>query len=126
VILGTGVDLCEVPRIRNAMERFGERFLKRCFTAREIAYCQSKANVAERFAARFAAKEAAMKALGTGLSRGVSWQHLEVSHAPGGRPLLKLSGRAADIAQGLGVERSHLSLTHTAEQAVAFVILEKD
>jgi len=108
------------------MERFGERFLKRCFTSREIAYCQSKANAAERFAARFAAKEAAMKALGTGLSRGLSWQHLEVDHAPGGRPVLKLSGRAAEIARALGVERSHLSITHTAEQAMAFVILEKD
>ncbi|GAC1644637.1 MAG: holo-[acyl-carrier-protein] synthase [Acidobacteriaceae bacterium] len=124
MIVGTGIDLCEVPRILASIERFGDRFLRRCFTPSEIAYCQSKANSAERFAARFAAKEAAMKALGTGFSGGVSWQHFNVAHAPGGRPILILTGRAAEIAAKVGVSRIHLSLTHTAEQGMAFVVFE--
>lgn len=124
VILGTGVDLCEVARIRQSIARFGDRFLHRCFTPSEIAYCRSKANSEERFAARFAAKEAAMKALGTGLSRGLSWQHFEVGHAPGGRPTMNFSGRAAEIASRMNVARVDLSLTHTAEHGMAFVILE--
>ncbi|HEY0564658.1 MAG TPA: holo-ACP synthase [Terriglobales bacterium] len=124
MIVGIGTDICEVQRIRQAIARFGDRFLRRCFTPHEIAYCQSKANSVERFAARFAAKEAAMKAIGTGLSRGVSWQDFNVGRAPGGRPVLELSGRAAQIATGLGTIRTHLSITHVPEQAVAFVILE--
>jgi holo-[acyl-carrier protein] synthase len=124
MIVGTGIDICEVHRIRESIERFGDRFLRRCFTAREIAYCQSKANFAERFAARFAAKEAAMKALGTGLSQGISWQHLEVGHAPGGRPTLLLTERAAEIAKRLAANHTHLSLTHVRDQAVAMVVLE--
>ncbi|MEO8726981.1 MAG: holo-ACP synthase [Acidobacteriaceae bacterium] len=124
MILGTGTDICEVHRIRKSIERFGERFLMRCFTPREIAYCRSKANSAERFAARFAAKEAGMKALGTGLNRGVSWQQVEVLHAAGGRPILRYAGRAAEVAAQLGAKHIHLSLTHTQEHALAFVILE--
>lgn len=124
MIVGTGTDICEVHRIRKSIERFGDRFLARCFTAAEIAYCRSKANFAERFAARFAAKEAAMKAIGTGLGRGVSWQHIEVGHAPGGRPILRYTGRAAEIAIQMGARHIHLSLTHTQEHALAFVVLE--
>ncbi len=123
-IVGTGVDLCEVERIRAVMQRFGERFLERCFTAGEIAYCRRKANAAERFAARFAAKEAAAKALGTGLGRGIGWRQMEVGRAPGGRPLLLLHGRAGEIARELGVGRCHVSLSHTAEMAIAYVVLE--
>lgn len=125
-IVGIGVDICEVGRIRDAIARFGDRFLKRCFTAAEIAYCRSKANAAERFAARFAAKEAATKALGTGLSRGIGWQHLEIGRAPGGRPLLLLHGRAAEIAVEIGAARIHVSISHTAEQAIAYVIAEDE
>lgn len=124
MIVGTGTDICEVHRIRKSIERFGDRFLARCFTPSEIAYCRSKANSAERFAARFAAKEAAMKAIGTGLSRGVSWRHMEVVHAPGGRPLLLYTGRAAEIATQMGATHINLSLTHTQEHALAFVVLE--
>ena len=92
MIIGTGVDICEVPRIAESIARFGDRFLHRVFTEREIRYCRSKKNSVERFAARFAAKEAAMKALGTGASRGVTWKSIEVGHAPGGRPILHLAG----------------------------------
>ena len=126
MIVGTGVDISEVSRIAQSISRFGERFLRRCFTPAEIAYCLSKANSAERFAARFAAKEAAMKAIGTGLSRGVSWQDFEVGHAPGGRPQLRLSGRAAEFAARLRATRTHLSLSHGKDQAIAFVVLESE
>ena len=123
-IVGTGVDICEVQRVREAIDRFGERFLKRVFTEAEREYCESKRNRIERYAARFAAKEAAMKAIGTGLRRGVSWQDFEVGREPGGRPTILVKGKAAEFAAKLGVKRSALSITHTKEQALAQVILE--
>jgi holo-[acyl-carrier protein] synthase len=124
MIVGTGVDIAEVARIRQALERHGERFLKRVFTPEEVRYCTGKANAAERLAARFAAKEAGMKAIGTGWRRGVTWKDIEVLRQPGQRPQLRFSGRAAEIAQALGCKTTHLSLSHTAEQAIAHVILE--
>jgi holo-[acyl-carrier protein] synthase len=124
MIVGTGLDITEVPRIAASIERFGGRFLRRVFTAGEIRYCESKANRAERYAARFAAKEAAMKALGTGWSRGVRWRDIEVSREPGGRPTLLFHGKAAEFAAKLGTARVALSLSHTTEQAIAQVILE--
>lgn len=124
MIVGTGVDICEVPRIAASIARFGDRFLEKVFTPAEIRYCQSKKNSVERFAARFAAKEAAMKALGTGASRGVTWTGIEVGHARGGRPVLLLHGRTAQIAAQLGVTRISLSLTHGEANAMAMVIFE--
>ena len=126
MIVGTGVDIAEVGRIRAAVERHGERFLKRVFTPAEVRYCMGKANAAERLAARFAAKEAGMKAIGTGLSHGVTWQSVEVVRFPGQRPTLAFSGKAAEIATRMGCKRAHLSLSHTADQAIAHVILEGD
>jgi holo-[acyl-carrier protein] synthase len=123
-IVGTGVDICEVARVRDAIERFGERFLKRVFTAAEREYCESKRNRIERYAARFAAKEAAMKAIGTGLRRGVTWQDFEVGREPGGRPTMIFRGKGAEFSAKLGVKRAALSITHTTEQALAQVILE--
>jgi len=102
----------------------GARLRDRVFTPAEIAYSESKANRWERYAARFAAKEAGMKALGTGWRDGLAWQDLEVSNLPSGRPTLKLHGKAAEIASRLGVRNVSLSLTHTAQQAMAIVILE--
>lgn len=125
MIVGSGVDLCEVGRIRKAIiSSHGERFVERVFTEREIAYAERKANRYERYAARFAAKEAGMKALGTGWRGGLSWRDLEVANLASGRPTLKLHGKAAEIAKRLGVANIALSLTHTAEQAMAMVILE--
>jgi holo-[acyl-carrier protein] synthase len=124
VILGSGVDLCEVPRIEAAVARYGVRFLERIFTAREIAYADRKANRFERYAARFAAKEAGMKALGTGWHGGIAWRDFEVINLPSGRPTLNFHGRAAEVAAKLGVRSVALSLTHTKEQALAMVILE--
>jgi holo-[acyl-carrier protein] synthase len=124
MIVGTGIDIAEVPRIARAIERFGDRFVQRIFTAGEIRYCDSKANRMERYAARFAAKEAAMKALGTGWNRGVRWRDCEVTRLPGGRPTISFHGVAAEFAARLGVKNAALSISHTAEQAFAQVILE--
>jgi holo-[acyl-carrier protein] synthase len=124
LILGTGIDLIETARIRRAIERHGRRFLERVYTAGEIAYVERKANAAERYAARFAAKEAGMKAIGTGWRRGVRWRDFEVANLSSGKPELKLHGRAAEIARTLGVRRATLSMTHTKDSAMAFVILE--
>ena len=124
MIVGTGVDLAEVPRIRASAERFGARFIERIFTPAEIAYVERKANKYERYAARFAAKEAGMKAIGTGWKRGVRWQDFEVANLPSGKPTLRLHGVAAEFAARLHVRTISLSLTHTAEMAMAHVILE--
>lgn len=124
MIVGTGVDLAEVDRIRAAIERFGRRFIERVYTPGEIAYVERKANRYERYAARFAAKEAGMKAIGTGWKRGVRWLDFEVANLPTGKPTLRFHGKAAGFAERLGVRSVALSLTHTSGMALAHVILE--
>ena len=124
MIIGSGIDVIEIERIQHSVDRFGQRFLDRVYRNGEQAYCLRKKNSAESFAARFAAKEAAAKALGTGMSHGVSWLEIEVVREPSGRPTLRFHGRAEEIAQRLGVNRASLSLTHTAQLAVASVVLE--
>lgn len=124
MILGSGIDLVEIARIQQSLERFGQRFLNRVYTDAEQAYCLRKRKAAESLAARFAAKEAGAKALGTGISRGVNWLEIEVIREPGGRPALRFLGRAAEIAEQLGVAHAALSLTHTNDLAMASVVLE--
>ena len=124
MIIGMGIDVEEVERVKGAMERQGERFLKRIFTVKERAYCELFKNKYERFAGRFAVKEAAMKALGTGWSRGVRWVDIEVVRQRGGRPMLELKGEARKIADKLGVKHIAVSITHTWKQAMAQVIFE--
>jgi holo-[acyl-carrier protein] synthase len=124
MIVGTGIDLAEVPRIKASIERFGAKFIGRIYTPAEIEYVERKANKYERYAARFAAKEAGMKAIGTGWKRGVRWQDFEVVNLPSGKPTLKFHGVAAEFARKLGVRNVALSLTHTAELGMAHVILE--
>jgi len=124
MIIGVGTDLAEVARIRQSIAHFGDRFLNRIYTNGERAYCLSKANSAERFAARFAAKEAGMKAIGTGWRMGVTWKDFEVVNEPSGRPTLRLMGTASKIAESIGTARIVISLTHTSEMAFAVVILE--
>jgi holo-[acyl-carrier protein] synthase len=124
VIVGLGVDISEVDRIREAMARHGQRFLERVFTPAEIAYCNRHRDRAERFAGRFAAKEAAMKALGTGWSNGVRWVDIEVTRLPSGQPTLSLHGAARAIGERLGLRRASLSITHSGNTAFAQVIFE--
>lgn len=124
MIVGTGIDMVEIGRIQNSMDRYGKRLLDRVYTAAEQAYCLRKRNAAESLAARFAAKEAGAKALGTGISQGVSWLEIEVVRAPGSRPTLRFHGRAAQVAVRLGVAQAALSISHTADLAIASVVLE--
>jgi holo-[acyl-carrier protein] synthase len=124
MIVGTGVDLAEVPRIKASIERFGDKFIHRIYTPLEIAYVERKANKFERYAARFAAKEAGMKAIGTGWRRGVTWQDFEVANLPSGKPTLRFHGVAAEVVAQLKVRNVSLSITHTGELGMAHVILE--
>jgi holo-[acyl-carrier protein] synthase len=121
-IVGTGIDATEIRRIAESIERWGDRFVDRVFTAGEIAYCRGKRDFASSFAARFAAKEAAMKALGTGHSRGVFWTGIEVvrRHGP---PTLQFHGGAAKRFAELGASGSFLTITHSQELAIAQVLL---
>jgi holo-[acyl-carrier protein] synthase len=125
MILGVGVDITEVARIRAALEnpRTGARFRARVFTPGEAAYCVKRRNGYESFAARFAAKEAMMKAIGGAVGRGVGWREIEVVRGDGA-PTIHLHGRAQACAEALGIRRIHLSLSHTAELAIAYVVAE--
>jgi holo-[acyl-carrier protein] synthase len=124
LIVGLGVDITEVERIQGAIERQGERLLRRIYTPAEIAYCELFRNKFERYAGRFAVKEAAMKALGTGWSHGVRWVDIEVVREKGGRPVLVLAGEAKKIAERMGVKNIAITITHTENQALAQVIFE--
>lgn len=122
-VYSIGVDMAEVARLREMIDRHGDRFLKRVFTENEIAYCRQKATYAQNFAARFAAKEAVFKAAGTGLVVGMNWRDVEVVNDSRGRPLVRLSGTTADMLKG---KKIHLSLSHTAQTAIAMVIVEDE
>jgi len=126
-IAGTGIDVIEVERIERALTRpaTGERFRARVFTPGEINYCESRGRPRyQSYAARFAAKEATMKAMGTGWNRNVGWSEIEVVRERGKAPTIALSGKAAAFAQRKQITRFHLSITHTAAQAIAHVIAE--
>ena len=122
MILGIGMDLCEVDRIRALLDKDKERFVRRVYQEREIAYCDARRRPEIHYAARFAAKEAFLKAIGVGWRLG--WKQLEVARGPSGKPDLLLSGKAAEIVARRGVRVMHLTLTHTAEMAAAVVVLE--
>ena len=123
-IKGHGVDIVEIARIGEMLALHPERFVAKCFTPGEVAYCGQGATRVERFAARFAAKEATLKALGTGWRDGIAWTDIEIASELSGRPTLGVSGEAAKIAAGLGVTRWHISLSHSKSHAIASVIAE--
>ena len=124
-IVGIGIDATEIDRIAESIERWGDRFVSRVFTAGEVAYCRRRRDFASSFAARFAAKEAAMKALGTGHSRGVFWTGIEVvrRHGP---PQLHFHGGAAKRLAEIGATGSLLTITHSRELAIAHVLLIRE
>ena len=121
-MLVSGVDIVEIPRVGRVAERYGRRFLDRVYTEREQAYCRGRA---PQLATRFAAKEAVMKALGTGV-RGVPWKDVEVVRQRGRAPAIELHGAAAARAASMGIERMAVSLSHSRDMAVAFVVAESD
>jgi len=125
-VCGIGVDVIQVSRLVQSLERFGERMEKRLFTSGERDYCRTHKDPLPHLAARFAAKEAASKALGTGMSGGVGWTQIEVLQ-PGGRvPELRFSGVALERYRAMGCTRSHLTLSHDGGLAIACVVLEAD
>jgi len=123
MVIGTGIDIIEISRIQEAIDRNGELFLRRIFTPLEQAYCQARHLSATHYAGRFAAKEAAFKALGTGWAGKIRWVDVEVQ-ASSGPPQLKFSGAAADRFQLLGATKAHLSISHSRDYAVAMVVFE--
>lgn len=122
MIAGIGIDLVEVRRIQNLLERWGERFLQKLFTDNEIKSCQAKVNQFECLAARFAAKEALAKALGHGWCRHFSWTDVEITNDVAGKPIFKISGKTKKLVEGANI---FLSLSHVKSQAVAFVVVER-
>jgi holo-[acyl-carrier protein] synthase len=121
-IIAIGIDATEIDRVRDLVERYGDRFLRRVFTDEEIAYCLGHRDPAPSLAARFAAKEAGMKALGTGRAAGVLWKDVGVGRQ-GGPPQLQFTGGARRRFEALGARRALLTLTHARDLAIAHVIL---
>jgi holo-[acyl-carrier protein] synthase len=126
VIVGVGTDITEVARIRDMVERHGDRFLKRVFTDEELCYAMDRARREEHLAVRFAAKEAVLKAIKTGVGPGTSLHEVEVLRGDKGEPEIRLHGRTAQVAAARGVRRVHLSLSHTESYGLAFVVCEGD
>ncbi|MEA2104029.1 MAG: holo-ACP synthase [Candidatus Cloacimonadota bacterium] len=127
MIAGTGIDLVEVGRIIQELEKHGKSFVKKIFTKAEIEYCEQKTNIAIRaqhYAGRFAAKEAFFKAIGTGWRGGIHWNDVEVINDQLGKPGLNLNGKAVEIIEKMEVNSIHISISHTKNTAIAIVILE--
>jgi len=122
-VIAVGTDICDVQRIKKIEEQHGSRFLKKVFTGGEITYCMKKVSKHTSLAARFAAKEALLKALGTGLRNGLQWKEIEIENDQLGKPFFVFHGETQKILEGRTVL---LSLSHTDENAIAFVIIEGD
>jgi holo-[acyl-carrier protein] synthase len=122
MIIGTGVDIVEVARIKKSLEKYSSKFEEKIFTAEEILYCRARAEPGIHFAARFAAKEAVMKCLGTGIE--ISFKDIEVTNLKTGKPLVTLFGKGREIAEQLAIKTIHISLSHDNSYAIAQAIAE--
>ncbi len=126
MIIGIGIDLTDQLRIQQSLDQYGDKFLQHVFTTQEIAICQRyRISAVEHYAGKFAVKEAFMKALGTGVSQQVTFKDIEVLNRDSGAPYLMTYGKTLEMVEALGVTQIHLTLSHTANLAVAVVILEK-
>src|SRR5260370_25537421 len=121
-IVGIGTDIVECLRIGRMIEQYGELFLTRVFTEREIRYCQERKRATEHFAGRWAAKEAILKCLGTGWSRGISWTDLEIRNDPAGPPHVRMGGASKDLAQTLHIADILISISHCRAYATAYAL----
>jgi len=124
MILGIGIDIIEVERIRSSMEKFGDRFLQRVLLPDEIQYCRQHRYPENHVAARFAAKEALSKAFGTGIGRSLGWRDIQVYNKESGEPVIRLHGIGETLARERAVLRIHISLSHTRIYATAVAVLE--
>jgi holo-[acyl-carrier protein] synthase len=122
-ILGTGIDIVETSRVNHSIEKFGDRFLHRCFLPDEIAYCQQMKFPALHFAARFAAKEAISKAFGTGIGKQLGWCDMEIARHDTGKPFVKLHDKGIELAKEQGVTEIFVSLSHCREYAAAQAVI---
>ena len=121
-IIAHGIDLVDCPRIEQMMQRHGERFLKRVFTVSEQAYAEASRNTVEKLAGRFAAKEAILKLMGTGWRGKIAWTDIDITNNPVGQPEVTLSGQVKEIAEELGIGHISISITHTANFAIASAV----
>jgi holo-[acyl-carrier protein] synthase len=121
-IIAHGIDLVDFPRIEQMIERHGERFIERVFTAAEQVYARSSRNTAEKYAGRFAAKEAILKLVGTGWRGKIAWTDIEVVNNPAGQPEVALSGEVKEIAEKMRIRHISVSITHTANFAIASAV----
>ncbi len=121
-VIGIGTDIVECLRIAQMIERHGELFIDRVYTAAEIEYCRSRKQATQHFAGRWAAKEAILKAIGTGWRRGISWRDMEVRNEGGGKPIVALRGGARDVVEQLGVGEILVTISHCRTHATAFAI----
>ncbi len=124
MIVGLGIDLIQIDRVAHMLEAHGERFTRKVYTEHEVQRCSRRGNPAQEYAARWAAKEATMKALGTGWRQGVRFKDIENYNLPSGKPMIRLHGRAKELAEQLGANRAHVSITHERDYAAAVVVLE--
>ncbi len=125
MIFGTGIDIIEVDRIKNSIQKYSDRFKKKIFTQKEIDYCHSQADPAKHFAARFTVKEAVLKCFGTGMTGGILWKDIEVDKLNSGQPVLNLYGNGKELFNQLDLKHIHISITHDKTYAVAHAIAEK-
>jgi len=126
-VIGIGTDITECLRIARMIERHGELFINRVYTAEEIRYCQNRRQSTQHFTGRWAAKEAVMKALGTGWRPGIGWRDIEIRSEPGGRPVVGVRGGVKEAVEQLGVARILVSISHCRTHATAYAIaLGKD
>ena len=125
MIFGTGIDIIEVDRIKNSIQKYSDRFEKKIFTQKEIDYCHSQADPVKHFAARFTVKEAVLKCFGTGMTGGILWKDIEVDKLNSGQPVLNLHGNGKKLFNQLNLKHIHISITHDKTYAVAYAIAEK-
>ncbi len=124
LIIGVGIDIVDISRIKEAEKRWGQRFLERVFTEGEIKYAMLNVSPHPRLAARFAVKEAVSKAMGTGITNGITWKDTEVISRDSGRPEILLHGKLRELAESMGVTGIHVSISHDGDHAIAQVVLE--
>ena len=125
MIFGTGLDIIEIKRIKNSIEKYSPKFEHRVFTSNEISYCKSQSDPAKHYAARFAVKEAVSKCLGTGITGTLGFQDMEITHGDTGKPVLKMIGKGKKLFQKLKLKSIHITISHDSTYAIAHAIAEQ-